>query len=182
MDVDRSMPGSILLTFECRFHSPEGTKHRTITSDISLSFNTPISPISFVIARQPIIEAPPCEEIMVTRTKSSGLTISAGLSYFASLRARFSRSSTKIWSVFEKETRNAAIKGANEVEIGFKENLLLKTGLNGNRRVLIQMENIDGVSCMQGTFVGSFRYTSINCLGFTSMYETEVTATFDIVL
>ena len=73
-------------------------------------------------------------------------------------------------------------RGSKTVCLGFKENKILKTGLDGHRRVVIRIDNIEGVSCMQGTFVGTFGYTSINALGFMGSYKDEVLATFDLLL
>ena len=104
------------------------------------------------------------------------------MSYFASLRGTLSRGSTQRWSVIEKETQKATNRGPRTVFLGFRENRVLKTGLDGQRRVVVRIDNIDGVSCMQGTFVGTFGYTSINALGFMGSYKDEVLATFDLLL
>ena len=119
---------------------------------------------------------------MVTKTKSSRVSASVGVSYFASLRGTLSRNATQQWSVIERETQKAATRGDKTVYLAFKENKVLKTGLDGHRRVVIRIDNIDGMSCMQGTFVGTFGYTSINALGLMGSYKEVVPATFDIIL
>ena len=182
VDIDRSISGTLLLVFECRFRSPAPGKHRITFCDITLALDTPNKPNPLFIAIPPAIEAPPREEIEVTKTKSLRVTGGVGISYFASLRAHFSRSSTERYSVIERETQDVVRRGRNTLELIFNENRKLKNGLNGERRVSIRVENIEGLSCIRGTFDASFRYTAAHPLGFVKSYLENVTTTFTIAL
>ena len=180
--MDRSISGTLILVFECRFRSPRPGKHRITLCDITLALDTPNRTNPLFIAIPPAIEAPPREEIEVTKTKSLRVTGGVGISYFASLRAHFSRNSTERYSVIERETQDVVRRGRNTLELIFNENRKLKNGLNGERRVSIRVENIEGVSCIRGTFDASFRYTAAHPLGFVKSYLENVTTTFTIAL
>lgn len=182
MDADRAIPGTVTLVFECRFRSPATTQSRLKACEIILSFNDPTSPSSVVIRTPPTIEKRSYEETVVTKTKSSGMTVMAGVSYFASLRARLSHSSTERWSVIEKETQEAITRGCHEVELKFVENSQLKKGLNGVRRVSVQMDNVHGVSCIQGTFAAVFRYSVVHPFGLTTSHSEQATTSLTLTL
>ena len=181
VDVDRSIPNALVLVFECRFRSPEKRNHRITTCAITLGFDTPNSS-GLVIAVPPVIDAPPSEEVRVTRTKSLRVSGGIGISYFASLHAHFSRSSTERYSIVERESQEVVRRGLHTVELTFNENRKLKNGLKGERRVGIRLEKVEGLTCIQGTFLGSFRYTAVHPLGFTRAYEEKVSTTFTITL
>lgn len=116
------------------------------------------------------------------KTKSFGVSAGVGISYFASLRARLLRSSTERYSVVEKETREVVRRGLHTVVIAFDENRILKKGLRGERRVNVCLAKVEGLTCIEGTFLASFKYTAVHPLGFTRTYEEKVTTTFTITL
>ena len=82
----------------------------------------------------------------------------------------------------EKESQEVVRRGLHTVELTFNENRKLKKGLKGERRVSIRLDKIEGLTCIQGTFLGGFRYTAVHRLGFTRVYEERVTTTFTITL
>ena len=64
----------------------------------------------------------------------------------------------------------------------FEENKKLEKGLQGERRVTIRLDKVEGVSQIQGTFNATYRYVVAYPLGFTKLYKERITTTFDITL
>lgn len=118
----------------------------------------------------------------MTKTKSFKAAGAAGISHFASLRARLSCTSTEKYSVVEKEKEEGVRRGPRGVELMFKENKMLKKGLSGEKRISIRVDKVEGVSCIQGTFKGMFGYLAVGPLGFTRFRKEEVATTFTITL
>lgn len=182
VDVVRNPSGTLILKFECRFRSSVTSKARLISCSIDLSFSTPESPTNFVIAARPILDPSSDQGIEVTHTKSCGAMLQASLSYFASLRARATYTSTKKYSVTEKETREGGIQGLHGVDLRFHENRELKRGLNGDMNVSVQIDGVEGLTVIHCILSASLRYTLAHTFGFMTSHLERVQASFMLVL
>ena len=182
VDVIREIPGTLILKFECRFRSSGTSRTRITSCNIDLSFSTPESPTPFIIATQPTIEAPPAQEIEVTHTSSSGIMGQVAISYIASLRARFSCTSMKRYSVTEKEMREGGIRGLHGIDLQFYENRELRRGLNGEMGVAVRMDGTECVTCIRCKLSARLNYTIVHTFGFATSHVKKVDTVFMLVL
>ena len=182
VDVVRNVPGILKLVFECRFQSSQTTRHRVAACDVDLIFLTPQRQTPFAITTRPIIEGPPDQEIEVTHTKSHRITGEAAISYLASLLAKLTRTSTHRYRITEKETRSGSARGLHAVNLRFHENNVVRQGLNGERRVSIQMDDVEGVTSLYCTFTARVRYTAVRSFGLTTSHLENIDTMFTLIL
>ena len=182
VDAVRSAPGTLMLVFECRFQSSETTQHRVAACDVDLLFVTPDSQTPFVITTRPIIEGPPEQEIEVTHTRSHRVTGEATISYFASLCAKLARTSAHRYRITEREIRAGSTRGLHAVNLRFHENNVLRKGLNGERRVSIRMDNVEGVTSICCTLTARVKYTAVRTFGLITSHLENIDTTFTLAL
>ena len=182
VDVVRDTRGTLNLIMECRFHSSEIQKDRFTACDVDLLFSTPDTPTSLSIPTQPTIEGPPQQETEVLLTTSCRITAEAAVSYVASLRAKLTRSTTQRYRVTEKEKREGSKQGLHGVNLRFHENVVLRKGLDGERRIAICVEDLEGSTCIRCICTTRLRYTVVHTFGVTTSHSKIVDTVFELKL
>ena len=143
---------------------------------------TPKCPSLLVITTRPTIEAPPDQEIQVTHTKSRRIMRQVGISYFASLQARLTCTSTKKYSVTKKEMWEAGIWELHAVDLWFHENWKLKRGLNGDMGVSVQVDEVRVTISIHCIFSARLKYTLAHPFGFTTSHLEKVDTLFMLIV
>ena len=182
LDAIQDIPGTLRLSFECRFRSSGTTKARIVSCTVNLSFSTPDCLSTLVIATRPTIEAPPDQGIRVTHTKSRSIVGQAGISYFASLRAGLTCTSTKKYSVTVKQTRQSGIRGSHGIDLWFHENRELKRGLNGDMGISVQIDEVQAAPSIRCVFSAKLEYTVTHIFGFTTSHLESIDTVFTLIL
>ena len=165
--------------------SPATVKRRSLVRlavQRQILFLTPRSQTPFSITTCPIIEGPPEQEIEVTHTRSHRVTGEATISYFASLCAKLARTSAHRYRITEREIRAGSTRGLHAVNLRFHENNVLRKGLNGERRVSIRMDDVEGVTSICCTLTARVKYTAVRTFGLITSHLENIDTTFTLAL
>ena len=178
VDVDRSIPGSWTLVFECRFRPPATAPHHFTACDIRLSFEPVVSdpPTAFLIPMPLQIIATPLDMgIEVVHTSARRTTFWASISDVMSLRAGRSQSTKERYSLIEKETCGGVNRGSHVIDLRVTEDREAREELSNTTSFSIRIDKAEGVTSIHGFFSARVMSKTVHVFGFTSSHLHNIT-------